>query len=243
MFETAFLGCAVIGGTIFLFQFVLQLIGLGDSDMELAEDVPELELVGDLDVDVDMDADVGGEGGVDTADGDSTVHADGGSGSALLRMLSVRTVTAALMFFGLSGLASLEAGIASVVALMIAIIVGMVALVIVHMIMATLYRLGHDGTVDIQQAVGRCATVYLPVPGGRDGAGKVQVTMRNRIMEYEAVTSNPDKLATGTKVVVVDVLGPSLVEVEPDSEVMASKHRLRPHSGAADSPGESTAAK
>jgi hypothetical protein len=69
--------------------------------------------------------------------------------------------------------------------------------------------------------VGRSGTVYLPVPAGRDGAGKVQITMRDRIMEYEAVTSNPEKLTTGTKVIVVDILGPSLVEVEPDSEVMA----------------------
>jgi hypothetical protein len=46
--------------------------------------------------------------------------------------------------------------------------------------------------------------------------------MQDRIMEYQAVTSSPEKLATGTKVIVVDVLGPSLVEVEPDAEVMAT---------------------
>ena len=40
--------------------------------------------------------------------------------------------------------------------------------------------------------------------------------MDDRIMEYEAVSSSEEKLKTGTKVLVVDVLGPSLLEVEPE---------------------------
>lgn len=203
-----------------MFQFGMMMLGMGDSEMELADDVPDV----DFDVDVELDADVGGDLSVDTADGEvgEDASVQGGSANALLRMLSVRTVTAALTFFGIAGSASLKAGWTSIVALVVAVVVGAIALVIVHAIMTTLYRLGHDGTVDIKQALGQSGTVYLPVPGGRDGAGKVQVTMRDRIMEYEAVTSSPEKLATGTKIIVVDVLGPSLVEVEPDSEVMAT---------------------
>ncbi len=69
----------------------------------------------------------------------------------------------------------------------------------------------------IAEAKGKAATVYLPIPANREGSGKVQVRMDDRIMEYEAVSSCGERLKTGTKVLVVDVLGPSLVEVEPES--------------------------
>jgi membrane protein implicated in regulation of membrane protease activity len=204
MFQ-AFVVCAVIGGTIFLFQFALTLMGLGgESDFELADDIPDGD-IGDVEMDVDADGEHGG-----------------GSSTSVFRMLSLRTVTAGLTLFGLSGAGSLQSGTSIAAALAIAVVVGMLALVVVHYIMQALYRLGHDGTVNIADTVGRSATVYLPIPAGRDGSGKVQVSMDDRIMEYQAVTSNPNKLSTGTKVIVVDVLGPAMVEVEPDAEFMAS---------------------
>jgi hypothetical protein len=84
----------------------------------------------------------------------------------------------------------------------------------IHALMLLLYRLGQDGSVRIQRSVGQCGTVYIPVPGGRAGTGKVQLQVQNRIMEYQAMTSHPEKLATGAKVVVVDVINPTTVEVE-----------------------------
>ena len=75
-------------------------------------------------------------------------------------------------------------------------------------------RVLQDGTVKIERSVGQCGTVYIPIPGGRSGNGKIQVQVQNRIMEYQAVTSNPDKLPTGAKVVVVSVVTPTTVEVD-----------------------------
>ena len=135
----------------------------------------------------------------------------------LFRMLSFRTLVAATTFFGLSGTASLQAGLTAAVALVVAILMGLCAMVVVHYLMRTLYRLSHDGTVKIGDAVGKPATVYLPIPAARAGAGKVQVCMEDRIMEYQAVSSHDDRLPTGTKVVVVDTVGPAMVEVTPEA--------------------------
>ena len=57
-------------------------------------------------------------------------------------------------------------------------------------------------------------TVYLRIPAHRAGSGKVTVELRDRTMEYEAITSD-DELLTGAKVVVTGVVGPDTVEVEP----------------------------
>jgi membrane protein implicated in regulation of membrane protease activity len=223
-----FLFCAVIGGTLLVIQTAMTAIGLVDSDLELGEDVAleaggdfdagemdlgDLDAGADMDVAVDFDADAGD---LDAETGDSDTHSASHGSSWLFSVLSFRTLVAATTFFGLSGTASVQAGISQAIALMIAIGTGFVALLLVHFMMHTLYRLSHDGTVRVADTKGKHATVYLPIPANRDGSGKVQVRMDDRIMEYEAVSSSDERLKTGTKVLVVDVLGPSLLEVEPE---------------------------
>ena len=66
----------------------------------------------------------------------------------------------------------------------------------------------------IRAAVGQEGTVYIPIPAAKANTGKVQLKLQNRLVEYEAVTSSSQKLATGTKVRVVGVTGKTL-EVEP----------------------------
>ena len=90
----------------------------------------------------------------------------------------------------------------------------------VHWIMQAIGRLGEDGTVKVQRAIGQEATVYVPIPGAKSRAGKVQLKLQNRLVEYEAVTAGAEKLATGTKVRVIGLSGNTL-EVEPLHEHVA----------------------
>jgi len=192
-----FVICALIGGTVLLFQFVLTLIGLGGEalDVDMPDDI-------DVDMDVDFDADM---------DGDAAV--DHGS-SPIFGVLSFRTVVAALTFFGLGGLAANSTGAATHWVLVVAVAAGLLAMYVVYWLMRGLYRLTSEGTAKIQRAVGRHATVYLRIPGHESGTGKIQVNLQNRTMEYLAMTSG-DELPTGAKVVVVDVITPTTVEVQP----------------------------
>jgi membrane protein implicated in regulation of membrane protease activity len=64
--------------------------------------------------------------------------------------------------------------------------------------------------------------VYVPIAGSRAQAGKIQLRLQNRLVEYEAVTSSPERLATGTKVRVVGLVG-NMLEVEPIGQVASSK--------------------
>jgi hypothetical protein len=193
---TVFLFCAVVGGVIFVLQFVMALIGMGDDGLDLADDVPD---------DIPQDFGEVGETQGQVIDHGSTW---------LFGVISFRTVVAALAFFGLAGLAGLESQQPPLVTGAVAIAAGLAAMYGVHGLMRVLYRLGHDGTVKIERSVGQRGTVYVPIPGGRSGTGKIQLQVQNRIMEYQAVTSNPDKLSTGAKVVVVSVVTPTTVEVE-----------------------------
>ena len=192
-----FVVCAAVGGTVLAFQLLITLIGIGGEALDI--DMPD-----DMDVDMDMDVDA-------DFDADSGLHH---GSSSIFGVLSFRTLVAALTFFGLGGLASQSAGASTPTVVVVAAAAGLGAMYGVYWLMQTLYRLKAEGTAKIQRTVGKHATVYLRVPGGESGTGKIQINLQNRTMEYLAMTAGED-LPTGAKVVVVDVLTPNTVAVEP----------------------------
>ena len=199
MYETIYLTCAIVGGTLLLGQFLLGLVGFGDHH------------------DAGGDHDFHDTGGHDThgEHGDhDTQH------SWFVGVLTVRSVVAALTFFGLAGLAStVNFQHEPPLSLAFAVAAGAGALFGVAYLMRTLHRLRSDGTVRIERAVGRSGTVYLTIPGEKAGVGKVTLNLQNRTVEYQALTPH-QQLPTGSKVVVTAVLGPDTVEVAPvDSPV------------------------
>lgn len=132
-----------------------------------------------------------------------------------LNLLSVRALSAGLGFFGVGGMAGLATGLGLLAALPLAIALGLGATIATAMITRAMLRLEDDGSVSIHGAVGSTGTVYLAIPGECQGAGKVLLTLQNRTVEYQAVTSER-ALPTGTSVLVVDVVGPDTVDVVPD---------------------------
>ena len=130
-----------------------------------------------------------------------------------LNLLSLRALAAGLAFFGLIGLLVLSTGGAAVLALPAAAAAGVGSASAVALAQRQLRRLERDGTVRLENAVGEAATVYLSIPGGTAGPGKVHLALQGRTVELQAVSQTP--LPTGAEVVVVDVVGPDTVEVVP----------------------------
>lgn len=196
MMTWLFLICAIVGGTVLVCQFVLTLVGLGGDGFDGSHDVSAA-------------------GGHDVS-ADGTGHdAHGNHGSSwLFGVISFRTLVAAAAFFGLVGLAAESADQEPPITLLLATAAGIGAMYGVHWIVRTMGRLGEDGTVRIHSALGQEGTVYIPIPAGKAQAGKIQLRLQNRLVEYEAVTGGPDRLATGTKVRVVGITG-TMLEVEP----------------------------
>ncbi len=131
-----------------------------------------------------------------------------------LNLLSVRSLSAGLAFFGIAGLVFLTIGMGAGGAFTIALATGAGATVGVAALMRSLLRLQHDGTVRLENSIGQPGTVYLKIPGARAGMGRVLLTVQNRTVECQAVTAL-EELPTGTPIVVVDILGPDTVEVAP----------------------------
>ena len=196
-----YLTCFLIGGTLLVGQFLLSLLGLGHLHDFGGHDAGGHE--------------VGGHD-VHTEHGE---HDHEGEGSWFASLLTFRTLTAALTFFGLAGLAGYRQWGPDgwPITLAVAVAGGCGALLLVARLMHWLRRQTASGTVHIDRAIGQAATVYLTVPAQKAGAGKVQVCVQNRTMEYQAVT--PDReLPTGAKVVVVSVVNSDTVEVVSATE-------------------------
>ena len=204
--ETLFLFCAIFGGTVLVAQFLLGLGG--DHDGDGAEDAAD---------------DMGGEHGAGSAGHDTDAHgADTHARSGQIHhgstwvfgVLTLRTVLIGLTFFGLTGKASLASGFEQPMPLVIAVGCGLAAMYGVYFLMRGLFRLTADGTERIERAVGVEGMVYLTIPGKNEGVGKIQVPLQNRTVEYEAMTEG-ERLPTGARIIVVDILGSGRVEVEP----------------------------
>jgi hypothetical protein len=197
--EKVYLGCAVLGGTVMVCQFLLTLLGLGDhGDMAIDHDVPH---------DFGHDhAGVGAGAGHDAAH----EHDQGW----FVGILSFRALVAAVTFFGLGGMIGTASDAIGdgFQPFWLAVVFGFSAMMLVAWMMRGLSKLRADGTMRIDRTVGATGTVYLPVPGERAGTGKVTLTVQGRTVELAAVTEGTS-LPTGAKVVAVAVVNPSTVEV------------------------------
>jgi membrane protein implicated in regulation of membrane protease activity len=183
-------------------QFLLGLFGLGGHH--------------DLGAGHDVGHDVHHEHGGEEAEHDQYM-------AWFMGVFTLRALVAGLTFFGLAGLAALQANVDSYLTIGIACAAAVGALFLVATMMRSLSKLRSDGTVRIDRAIGKSGTVYLNIPGQKSGVGKVHLNLQNRTVEYQAVTPNGD-LTTGSKVVVVSVLGSDTVEVVSATDSGSTPH-------------------
>lgn len=211
MLDIFFIITAVVGITVLACQFILTLVGLGDHGDTLGD-------VGDVNSGDGFDGDFSGhDGGVHgdhhTSAGtaaDGQLHPDS---TWLFGVVTFRTLVSAAAFFGLAGMAALRSGFSGSSSLILAAASGLAAMYVTYWSMRAIAGLASSGNERIGNAVGRFATVYIPVPADQQGAGKVQLSMQNRIVEFLAVTDESDRLPTGLKVEVVGVVGSDTVAV------------------------------
>lgn len=152
----------------------------------------------------EIDAEVPGE---IAPDGD--VPHDAGLG-----LISVRTLTAFFMGFGLTGGVMLENGHAFPWAIVAAALVGSVFMFVIFWIMKMLYGLRASGNVNPASAKGSTGTVYVALEPNRVSGGQVEVLVSGRLMTLPAITAAKEKIPAGTLVRVVDVLPSNTLLVE-----------------------------
>lgn len=182
---TFFLTCLIIGGVVLVLQLVLGI--------------------------ADLDHGGHGDGSAETG-GKDFLHGPHAEG---LNLLSARAIAAGVAFFGLGGLAGLATPFGLLAAVPAGLAAGLAGMLVVAFALRQFGRLEQDNTLVLDRAVGVTGVVYLSIPGERAGAGKVHVTVQERLVELRAVTPQA-ALPTGAPIMVIDVAGPDTVVVVPN---------------------------
>lgn len=180
-----FFYAALLGGALFLVQLVLSVIGAGDADI-------------DLDV------------GSHAHPGDHT------SSDVAFKLLSLQGLSSFFTIFGLAGLAlNDQSRTPPYVSLAGAFAAGWLTTALMARIFRAAKRLEASGTLDLKNAQGQEATVYLRIAPNK--RGKVSVTVQGRLVEAEAV-SHDTTFETGERVRVLRAL--------PDGSLLVGKPEI-----------------
>lgn len=145
-------------------------------------------------------------------DFDSDIDVDASDGGGFM---SIRSLTAFFGGFGWAGLAAQQAGWSGVASLLLGLGVGVGMFVVVGFLFMQARRLTTSGNVDYKDAVGGTGTVYLTVPPGRSGSGKVEINVSGTVSVINAISDAAQPLPANSRVIVVELIDPTTVRVEP----------------------------
>ena len=193
---------AIPSTLILLIQTVLLFFGIGGGNDDF--DAPG----GDVDTDIDID----GDGDADIGSGSS------GEGNSGLALFSIRGIVAMLCIGGWSGLVMLEAGLPEILSVLLAVNFGVLTLFGLAYLMKFAMKLQSSGNIDLGNAIGKTGRVYIPIPPSTSGSGKINITIQDKFIEVDAMTTSERKLATGEAVRVVSTDETGLLIVEPISK-------------------------
>ena len=135
-----------------------------------------------------------------------------------LTLFSVRGIVTMLAVTGWCGVAFIGSGMNEILAIFLSVLLGFLALVGMAYMMRAIYRMQASGNIDVGNAIGKVAQVYIPIPAKAEKSGKVTITLQEQYCEFEAITTAEETLKTGAYVRVVSVNGAGVLLVEPISE-------------------------
>jgi hypothetical protein len=184
---------------------------MGDGGADLDAGTPDFGHPGDI-----------GAAGHDVS-ADQPGHHHLHDSTGIFKVISFRTLVAAVTFFGITGMAARDSGLSSPATLALAVAAAGAAMFGVYYLFQSLTRFDFDGNIRIERAVDKVGTVYVPIAAHNQGAGKIHLKLQNQLVEFQAVTPG-ERLPTGATVVVTGVVGPDTVEVSLHNPAEVPSH-------------------
>lgn len=155
---------------------------------------------------------VGGDHEAEMAEGDADDSAMGDDGMEY-QYLSLKNVVAFFTMFGWTGIASYRAGLHPALVLLIATACGVLMVILMMYLFRFMAKMRHSGTMNLKNAVGHSAEVYLHIPAKREGQGKISILFQGSLRELNAITDDPDNIPTGKIVKVTGLLNENVLIV------------------------------
>ena len=128
-----------------------------------------------------------------------------------LRVLTIRNLFIFLAMFSWVALLLNEWTNSYAISIIVGLLVAIVIVLVVSFIMKQGLKLQDEGNVKIENAIGKKGTCYLTIPSNKQGMGKVNVLVQDRLFEFDAYTDDKESIPTGCEIVVVDSLTNALI--------------------------------
>ncbi len=142
-------------------------------------------------------------------DGADTMDLGGG-----ISLFSIKNFVNFLVGFGWAGVCLGGAIENKWLLCFVAVLVGVAFVLMFFFIKKQTKKLEHNGAFRIEDSLGKSVDVYLRIPAGKSGKGKVQVSLNGSVQEISAMTEG-ESISSGQKVKVVSVVDRSTVLVAP----------------------------
>lgn len=154
---------------------------------------------------IGMDSD----GGLDVPDGGMSADTD--AGTFPFQLFTFRNFINFFLGFGWTAI-TLAGNAHPVLVVIVSILVGVSLVAAVMYIFYLMSRMEQSGNIETSSAVGCRGSVYLTIPGERQGEGKVQINIQGAVREFDAMT-NGDTLPNGCPIEVTQVLNENMLLV------------------------------
>ena len=146
-------------------------------------------------------------------DFDGDMSADGAGESTPFQLFTFRNLINFMLGFSWTAIALRASTESTSLMLVCGVVVGVLLVCAVMYLFKWMSGMQQSGTIEPEALVGCKGSVYLTIPAGRTGEGKVQITVRSAIREYNAMTDG-DRLPNEAPIRVVAVLNGHTVLVE-----------------------------
>ncbi len=208
------LHCISIPATLILIiQTIMIIAGFGDSgpDTNLSDtsglDLPDSGM--DFDGSGLDGADIGGDPG-DLSGHDIGNPADAGA----MHLFTFQGIITFLCVFAWSAIIIYKVSENIPLSLIIGFILGAGAMFGVAKVIQASAKLAQNGNIVAKNYLGETGTVYLIIPADGNGHGKVNISLGERYVEFDAITEEETDIPSGASVRVVDIRSENLLVVE-----------------------------
>ncbi|MEM1060251.1 MAG: hypothetical protein AAGK14_13485 [Verrucomicrobiota bacterium] len=148
-----------------------------------------------------------------------------------LKFLSVHTIAIFLVGLGWVGGSVMGTTGSASLALLAGGGAGLAGAVLIFYLLSKMRSFDERFNMDLSNAVGQTAKVYIPIPANRGGEGQVELTFQGRYRVMAAVTSSGVPLEAQTPVLVVDLAEDNVLVVRPLEQTLLptnSQPQLQP---------------
>jgi membrane protein implicated in regulation of membrane protease activity len=136
-------------------------------------------------------------------------HVDGEIG-----FVSLRSIAGFFIGFGWMGVIAFKAGWGVGGATGAGFVAGLVIMTAIYLLVRLLYKARSSGNIRMENAVGQTGRVYLSIPASGLMGGQVQITFQGQMQTLPALTRGAEPIATGSAVIVREVIPPETLLVE-----------------------------